>query len=108
MITRGKAVKTGRVLVKGMPYVLTAIGVVGTVAMLWVGGHLIVRGLHEVIGWHWPHEVIEHGVDAVGGGFGGWLVDTGISLVFGLITGFVILIVVQIVKKISTPVSASA
>lgn len=108
MITRGKAVKTGRALVKGMPYVLTAIGVVGTVAMLWVGGHLIVRGLHEVIGWHWPHEVIERGVEAVGGGFGGWLVETGISLGFGLITGFVILVVVQIVKKLSTPVSASA
>ena len=81
---------------------------VGTVAMLWVGGHLIVRGLHEVIGWHWPHEVIERGVEAVGGGFGGWLVETGISLGFGLITGFVILVVVQIVKKLSTPVSASA
>lgn len=108
MIDRGNATNTGRVLVKGMPYVLSAIGIVGTIAMLWVGGHLIVRGLHEVIGWHWPHDVIERGVEAVGGGFAGWLVDTSVSLVFGLITGFAILAIVQLVKKISTPAPASA
>lgn len=108
MIDRGNATNTGRVLVKGMPYVLSAIGVIGTIAMLWVGGHLIVRGLHEVIGWHWPHDVIERGVEAVGGGFAGWLVDTSVSLVFGLITGFAILAIVQLVKKISTPAPASA
>ncbi len=108
MIARGNAPNTGRILVKGMPYVLSAIGIVGTIAMLWVGGHLIVRGLHEVIGWHWPHDVIERGVEAVGGGFAGWLVDTGVSLVFGLITGFAILAIVQLVKKISTPAPASA
>lgn len=108
MIARGNAPNTGRALVKGMPYVLSAIGVIGTIAMLWVGGHLIVRGLHEVIGWHWPHDVIERGVEAVGGGFAGWLVDTGVSLVFGLVTGFAILAIVQLVKKISTPAPASA
>ena len=108
MIDRGNATNTGRALVKGMPYVLSAIGVIGTIAMLWVGGHLIVRGLHEVIGWHWPHDVIERGMEAVGGGFAGWLVDTGVSLVFGLITGFAILAIVQLVKKISTPAPASA
>lgn len=108
MIARGNAPNTGRALVKGMPYVLSAIGIVGTIAMLWVGGHLIVRGLHEVIGWHWPHDVIERGVEAVGGGFAGWLVDTGVSLAFGLVTGFAILAIVQLVKKISTPAPASA
>lgn len=108
MIARGNAPNTGRALVKGMPYVLSAIGVIGTIAMLWVGGHLIVRGLHEVIGWHWPHDVIERGVEAVGGGFAGWLVDTGVSLAFGLVTGFAILAIVQLVKKISTPAPASA
>ena len=108
MIDRGNATNTGRVLVKGMPYVLSAIGVIGTIAMLWVGGHLIVRGLHEVIGWHWPHDVIERGMEAVGGGFAGWLVDTGVSLAFGLVTGFAILAIVQLVKKISTPAPASA
>lgn len=100
MIERGNALKTGRALVKGMPYVLNAIGIIGTIAMLWVGGHLIVRGLHEVVGWHWPHDLIERLAEAVGGGFTGWLVDTGVSLVFGLITGLIVLAIVQLVKKV--------
>lgn len=100
MIERGNAPGFGRALVKGMPYVLNAIGIVGTVAMLWVGGHLIVRGLDEVVGWHWPHEIIARGQEAVGGGALGWLVETGISLTFGLIAGFIVLAVVQLVKKV--------
>lgn len=100
MIERGRTPGLGRALVKGMPYVLTAIGVIGTVAMLWVGGHLIIRGFHEVFGWHWPHDLIERGVEAVGGGALGWLVDTGISLVAGLIVGLIVLAIVSGVKKV--------
>lgn len=100
MIERGNAPGFGRALVKGMPYVLNAIGIVGTVAMLWVGGHLIVRGLDEVVGWHWPYDIIARGQEAVGGGALGWLVETGISLTFGLIAGFIVLGVVQLVKKV--------
>ncbi|PAT11936.1 DUF808 domain-containing protein [Corynebacterium hadale] len=100
MIERGRTPGLGRALVKGMPYVLTAIGIIGTVAMLWVGGHLIIRGFHEVFGWHWPHDLIERGVEAVGGGALGWLVDTGISLVTGLIVGLIVLAIVSGVKKV--------
>ena len=100
MIERGNAPGFGRALVKGMPYVLNAIGIVGTVAMLWVGGHLIVRGLDEVVGWRWPHDIIARGQEAVGGGALGWLVETGISLTFGLIAGFIVFGVVQLVKKV--------
>ena len=100
MIERGRTPGLGRALVKGMPYVLAAIGIIGTVAMLWVGGHLIIRGFHEVFGWHWPHDLIERGVEAVGGGALGWLVDTGISLVAGLIVGLIVLAIVSGVKKV--------
>ena len=100
MIKRGNAPKTGRALVKGMPYVLNAIGIIGTVAMLWVGGHLLIRGFDEVFGWHWPHDVIAMGQEAVGGGALGWLVETGVSLVAGLVVGFIVLGVVQLVKKL--------
>lgn len=100
MIERGNAPKLGRGLVKAMPYVLSAIGVIGTIAMLWVGGHLIVRGLDEVVGWHWPHEIIDKGQEAVGGGALGWMVETGISMLVGLIVGFIVLGVVQLVKKL--------
>ena len=100
MVERGNTPKLGTALVKGMPYVLAAIGIIGTVAMLWVGGHLIIRGFHEVFGWHWPHDLIERGVEAVGGGALGWLVDTGISLVTGLIVGLIVLAIVSGVKKV--------
>lgn len=100
MIERDKAATLGRGLVKGMPYILTAIGVVGTVAMLWVGGHLIVRGLHEVVGWHWPHDVSEHLKEAAGGGALGWLAETGVSLTAGLITGFIVLGIVALLGKL--------
>ena len=100
MIERGNAPKLGRGLVKAMPYVLSTIGVIGTIAMLWVGGHLIVRGLDEVFGWHWPHEIIARGQEAVGGGALGWMVETGISMIVGLIVGFIVLGVVQLVKKL--------
>ena len=100
MIERGRTPGLGRALVKGMPYVLAAIGIIGTVAMLWVGGHLIIRGFHEVFGWHLPHDLIERGVEAVGGGALGWLVDTGISLVAGLVVGLIVLAIVSGVKKV--------
>ena len=100
MIERGNAPKLGRGLVKAMPHVLSAIGVIGTIAMLWVGGHLIVRGLDEVVGWHWPHEIIAKGQEAVSGGALGWIVETGISMIVGLIVGFIVLGVVQLVKKL--------
>lgn len=99
MVRRGHAPRFGRALVNAMPHVLNAIGVIGTVAMLWVGGHLVIRGLDEVVGWHWPNELAERGMEAVGGGTAGWFVETGVSLVAGLITGFVVLAVVALVRR---------
>lgn len=99
MIERDKAPGLGRALVNGMPVVLKIIGIVGTVAMLWVGGHLIIRGLDEVFGWHWPHDVLEHLAEAVGGGALGWLVDTAGSALAGLLVGFAVLGIVSLVRK---------
>ncbi len=45
----------GRALVRGMPFFLKILGVVGTAAMIWVGGGIIV---HSLAGYGWP--VIEH------------------------------------------------
>ncbi len=48
----------GRRLVAVMPGFLTALLVVGTAAMLWVGGSIILHGL-EVLGWGAPSHLIE-------------------------------------------------
>lgn len=55
----------GRGLVKGMPKFMKALTVVGTAAMLWVGGNIIVHGLHEM-GWHVPYDFVHHNAVAVG------------------------------------------
>jgi predicted DNA repair protein MutK len=51
---------TGRGLVKSMPYVLDVLSVVGTAAMLWVGGGIIVHGLE-----HFGLNAIPHFIDSV-------------------------------------------
>ena len=82
--------KVGRGLVKGMPYVLQIIAVIGTAAMLWVGGHILVQGLYELI-WHWPHEAIHHMEEAVGDNAAlQWIVNTFFSMIFGFIAGSIV------------------
>ena len=81
----------GRTIVRVMPHVFSVIGVVGTVAMLWVGGHLVIANLAEVgvPVFHHVLEAAEHAVSGVGG-FVTWLVETLLSGVFGVILGAVI------------------
>lgn len=47
----------GRGLVQGMPYLLKMLGAVGTAAMIWVGGGIIIHGA-EQFGFGWPAHVI--------------------------------------------------
>ncbi|WP_323765554.1 DUF808 domain-containing protein [Marinovum sp.] len=49
----------GRGIVAAMPTFMKLLMIVGTAAMLWVGGSIIVHGLAEM-GWHAPEEVIHH------------------------------------------------
>ena len=81
----------GRTIVRIMPHVFNTIGVVGTVAMLWVGGHLVIENLAEVgvPVFHHILEVAEHAVSAAGG-FATWLVETLLSGIFGVILGAII------------------
>src|SRR4029077_20558586 len=87
--------KVGRVLVAGMPNLLSALSAVGTVAMLWVGGHILLVG-SDHLGWHTPYGLVHHienqlhnGVEPAGGVLA-WLVNTGASAVIGLVVGAVV------------------
>ncbi|MCR9115696.1 MAG: DUF808 domain-containing protein [bacterium] len=73
----GFAQSFGRGLVKGMPKLLTGLTLVGTAAMLWVGGQIIVHGF----GFH-PQEWV-----GLHGGLSGWLADAAICGVIGLTIG---------------------
>lgn len=94
LVARGGAVARaiGRGLVLGMPVVLKALSVVGTAAMLWVGGGILLHGLEEY-GLAGPAHVIHdiaaaagHAVPAVGGAVE-WLVTAAASGLVGLAVG---------------------
>ncbi|AZH82390.1 DUF808 domain-containing protein [Plantibacter sp. PA-3-X8] len=91
--------RTGARIVASMPAVFRVISIVGTVAMLWVGGHLVIANLAETF-WHGPYDllhVVTHAIEAAGPVVV-WIADTAMSAVFGLVLG---LIVVAIVTGIS-------
>lgn len=92
----------GRGIVKFMPWFLTGLTVVGTAAMLWVGGSIIVHSVAQM-GWHWPEDAIHHVAVAVGAGQGfiEWAVTAGIDFILGFIWG---LILIPVGVKIITPV----
>ncbi len=85
----------GRTLVKAMPVLMSILSVVGTAAMLWVGGGLIVHGLHEFHIDLIPG-TIEHiaqgaalSVPAIGG-FLHWTVTAIGGAIVGLVVGGII------------------
>ena len=95
----------GRGLVKGVPYLMRALSVIGTAAMIWVGGQIVLHGLEE-LGLagpqHWVHHMAEsaaHALPAVAGAVE-WVVAAFFSGVFGLILGAAIAAVVHQVAKL--------
>ena len=86
----GPVDNVGRTIVRVMPHVFGVIGVVGTVAMLWVGGHLVIENLADVgvPVFHHVLEAAEHAVSGAGG-FVTWLVETALSGIFGVVLGSV-------------------
>ena len=82
----------GRGLVKGMPLVMSALSVIGTAAMVWVGGQIIVHGI-ETFGLttvpHWIHHTAEAASHAVpfAKGAVNWAMNAFFSGIVGLILG---------------------
>jgi predicted DNA repair protein MutK len=110
------AQRVGHAMVGAMPRLLAAISFIGTIAMLWVGGHIFLVSLYEIGGHdgllegtalgdalHAPYDLVHHweeGVhDAVGGALGGlagWLLNTLVSAVVGLVVGGIVLAVLHL------------
>ena len=91
-LTRG----IGRGLVIGMPHFLHALGLLGTAAMLWVGGGIILHGL-EAFGAAGPGHLV-HGAAAWAAralpavdGAAEWLVTAACSGLLGLALGSVLI-----------------
>lgn len=93
----------GRGLVKGMPWLLRILSIVGTAAMLWVGGSIIEHGLHE---FHIdePGHTIKVLAERIGQeGFGKWAVTAALDGVFGLVVG---LLLIPIATRVIGPAIA--
>ena len=93
----------GRGLVHAMPMVLAALATIGTAAMLWVGGGILVHGLHE---YHLDliPDVVEALGDAAGrvpfiGPVSGWLATAAASAVVGLVTGGIIVAAMHLIPR---------
>ena len=100
--------KLGRLLLLAMPKLLAALSLVGTAAMLWVGGGIILHGAHE-LGLHTPSDLAhaaEHWVEAATGAAGavlGWLTYAVLSALVGLVLGAIVAAVVHGVQQLRAP-----
>lgn len=95
----------GRTMVQAMPPLMTTLMVVGTAAMIWVGGSIILHGLAELV-WALPYDSIHHMAEAAAhaaparlAGFVGWAVTAAADGVLGLLLGAVLVLVVPPVLR---------
>jgi hypothetical protein len=86
----------GRGIVRGMPGFMAILSAVGTAAMIWVGGSIVIHGLAQ-IGFAWPEHQIHHVADLAAhtvpqaAGFVTWAVKAVLDGIVGLILGLLIL-----------------
>lgn len=95
----------GNFLVNSVPYLLTFLSFIGTIAMLWVGGGIILHGTHE-LGLNFLYNIAhgaEYAVKSATGalsGLMGWFTYAAFSAIVGLVLGFIIATVLHKVFKI--------
>jgi predicted DNA repair protein MutK len=95
----------GRGLVVAMPVFMQVLSVIGTAAMTWVGGSIIVHGLYE-FGFAGPEHIVEaaahwaeHTLPAIAG-FAAWFATAFVDFFFGLALGA---LMIPVVGYIITP-----
>jgi predicted DNA repair protein MutK len=100
----GRAI--GRALVLGMPGFLMLLGALGTAAMIWVGGGIIVHGF-EVFGVHSVGHAIDVAAEAISralpiaSGAVRWIVVTLLSGLVGLLIGTILIPLVGFIIALS-------
>lgn len=93
----------GRMLVKSMPHLLKGLSAIGTAAMLWVGGGIIVHGLAHFGLNLLPHtiehlsQMAEH-VPGIGAATG-WLAFAVCAAIVGLVVGGAVVAIVHAIGK---------
>ncbi|RYH11219.1 DUF808 domain-containing protein [Tropicimonas sp. IMCC6043] len=110
MAERGRLAPTralGRAIVRGMPGFMKLLTIVGTAAMLWVGGSIIVHGL-EVTGFpalgHAIHDIADAAAHALPEGWSGfvaWCVTALLDGILGVVLGIVL---VPLASRVIAPI----
>jgi len=91
-------------MVKGMPSILGVLSAVGTAAMIWVGGGIVLHGMEQyhltgLPGFvHHAAEAAGHSVP-VARGFVEWAVGALGSGIFGLILGGLIVAILNLIPR---------
>ena len=94
------AKRLGAFLVRAMPWVFRVITVIGVVAMLWIGGQILIENSAEV-GFTAPRALHEQLIHAVPGPDAfGWIAGTATSAAVGLAWGTVIDEAVRLVSLV--------
>ncbi len=93
----GVLARVGTRIVKVMPGFMHALMIIGTAAMLWVGGNIVLHGLGE-LGFHAPYDTIHHWAQGAASavppslaGIVAWSVTAFVDGVFGLILGLLLI-----------------
>ncbi|NLE99331.1 MAG: DUF808 domain-containing protein [Propionibacterium sp.] len=96
--------RTGELLVKAMPVILKVLSIVGTIAMLWVGGHILLVGMEE-LGFTLPYDVVHSlevavagAVPGIGGALG-WLTNTVFSALMGVVIGAILVGILHLIPR---------
>lgn len=101
----GPLAALGRGIVRFMPGFMTVLTIVGTAAMIWVGGQIVVHGMHE-LGMHQPYEWIHHMTEVAAHalpqapGIAAWATQAFFDGIFGLILG---LLLIPLVTRVINP-----
>lgn len=107
MVEKGRLSVTravGRAVVRGMPTFMQVLTIVGTAAMIWVGGNIVVHAVGEII-WHGPFDFIHAVAVAAAGaapaaaGFVEWLVTAVLDGIVGVAIGMLLIPVVGMFGK---------
>ncbi|KGJ11777.1 DUF808 domain-containing protein [Paracoccus versutus] len=92
----GPAAGLGRGIVHVMPGFMKVLTVVGTAAMIWVGGQIVIHGLH-VLGQHQPYDWIHGAAEAAAQalpaapGLAAWTTTAFFDGIFGVIWGMILI-----------------
>ncbi|MDO5654171.1 MAG: DUF808 family protein, partial [Brachymonas sp.] len=96
----GGARTVGEWLLRGVPWLMRGLSIVGTLAMFLVGGGILAHAIAPLV--QWLHEV-----ELSWGGFFSSVTSMLVNLVIGFAAGAVVLVIVNLIQKMRSKPQAT-